>query len=282
MGKIGDVYKETKGRFLAAGIETPDLDAQILIESAFGIKKEDIFLNQLFENNVSSKKLEEYVLRRLKHEPVSKILGEKYFWKHKFKVSSETLDPRPDSETIIETTLKYLPDKLKKMNILDFGTGTGCLILSLLHEYPNAKGVAVDISSAALSIAKENAKALGVEERLDLINSSWENFEPPQKFELIVSNPPYIKSNNINLLSDEVKLFDPLISLDGGGDGLSAYRFLSNHIKKMIDSIDNICIFEIGYDQSEAVSKIFKDAGFRLLEIVKDLAGNDRCIVVKL
>lgn len=215
----------------------------------------------------------------LSGKPLHRILGYRYFWKDKFILSSDTLEPRPDTETLIEVCLKHVPNTKGTYNILDLGTGSGCIILSLLREYVNATGCGVDISDNALDTAKANAEQLSLSDRMRWIQSDWANNIKGQ-FDIIISNPPYIPSLDINNLTKEVKMYDPLRALDGGGDGLEAYRhFVSQLPTIMYDH--SLIILEIGYDQGESVPQLFKQAGYMIVDIIKDYGGNPRCVVLR-
>lgn len=238
--------------------DTPYLDALFFMES-FGV------------NEPTPDEIADFLKRRAQQEPVSKIIGRRGFWALDFKVSQDVLDPRPDSETIIETVLKSFPDKEKPYQILDIGTGSGCLLVSLLYEYKNAHGLGVDISLKALEIAQENAKGY----QADFLNRSFYDADFTRdlaQYDIIVSNPPYIKTNDINALDDAVKKYDPLLALDGGEDGLSAYRALAKQIKNILKP-DGKIFFEIGQGQEKDVILIMQKAGFQLENQVKDLGG---------
>ncbi len=197
--------------------------------------------------------LQSYIERRKKGEPVSKIIGHKGFWSLDLKVTTETLDPRPDSETLIDAVLKHFPDKKKPFRILDIGTGSGCLLLALLSEYPNAKGIGIDISIHALDVAKTNACGFSATfQQLDWTSLTWA--DSLGQFDVIVSNPPYIRTADIQTLDAEVKKYDPLTALDGGVDGLNAYRAIGKNIAKLLYPYGKV-FFEIGQGQERDVKK---------------------------
>lgn len=241
--------------------DTPLLDARFLMEEA----SDEAALNA-------------FVQRRLSGEPVFKILGHRGFWKGDFKVSKDTLDPRPDTETLIEAVLKQKPFKAEPYRILDLGTGTGCLLLSLLEEYPHATGIGVDASEKALEVARENGKNCP---RVHFQKGSW--FEKNWTkafgmFDMIVSNPPYIPSKEIENLDTEVKNYDPLMALDGGVDGLDAYRALAEGMPVLLKE-KALAFFEIGKGQEKAVTDIMTAKGLALCASYKDLGGIIRCLV---
>lgn len=212
-------------------------------------------------------------------KPLHRILGYRYFWKDKFELSFDTLEPRPDTETLIEACLKHVPNKQAAHRILDLGTGSGCILASLLMEYPNATGVGVDISKGALDTAQVNATYLGISDRVEWMQSDWlANVEGT--FDIVISNPPYIPSLDIHALSATVQSYDPLKALDGGEDGLDAYRHLAEHLPSIIKE-NTLIILEIGYDQGESVPALFKANGYNIVTLEKDYGGNPRCLVLR-
>lgn len=259
---------------LAAIAESPRREARLLAAHALRLPYEDIYFNEdrLFkedEKNLFNTLLE----RRLKHEPLSKILEFREFWSLPFRVTRDTLDPRPDSETLIEAVLSHYHNKERPLRILDLGTGTGCLLLSLLHEYPNAWGVGIDASEAACYIAQENAVQLGVEGRARFIVGQWES-SLSGCFDIIISNPPYI--SRLDPLPPEVSTYDPALALYGGEDGLTCYRDLAEQILRLATSETRIFL-EVGKGQSDDVRALFSH--YLHLQTRKDLAGNERCLV---
>ncbi len=210
--------------------------------------------------------------------PLSRILGHREFWGLDFKLSPATLDPRPDTETLIETILKNYPNQDAPLKILDLGTGTGCIIISLLTEYLNAQGVAVDINPAALETAQENAENNGVFERLTLLQGDW--FSPlssTDTFDIIVSNPPYISESDYKTLDKNVVNFDPIQALVGGTDGLECYRAIANDFSKHLNP-GGVLVLELGYSQTADVLGMFLE---NKTETFKDLAGVVRCLVIR-
>ena len=281
MLSIKDLKQNIKKSLSEAGIDNPDLDASLLLQEITGVSREELLLN----NNIvitesQSKKITELVERRIKREPISKILGHKGFWKYIFKVSHETLDPRPDSETIISSVIDNF-DTSKSYKILDLGTGTGCLLLSLLGEFKNSEGLGVDVSSGVMSIFQQNADSLELQDRASFLNKSWEDMPLDQQFDIIVSNPPYIENNVIEGLEPEVKNYDPHLALSGGDDGLECYRSITLLLPKLLKKKGKV-FFEIGYNQADTVKAILAEGGLSVLEIIPDLAGNDRCIIAEL
>ena len=266
-----DLREELIKSLIAAHITSPRLEADIILKNA---------APQYPEMSEDEKKsAREMLNRRLNHEPLDKIIGSKEFYKYRFKVSSDVLSPRPDTELLVEKALRLIPTD-KPCQILDLGTGSGCILLSLLKERQQAEGVGVDKSSAALKIASANAKNLSVENRVRFINKSWQDIEWVSKFDLIVSNPPYIPSDEILTLADEVKNYDPLIALDGGKTGFKCYEEIAE-IAPFIMKDNAYILLEVGYNQAELVADIFQKQNLKLVEIAKDLANINRCVILK-
>lgn len=221
--------------------------------------------------------LESVVLRRAMHEPLTKIMGQASFWKHHFLTTSDTLDPRPESELFIESVLRLVPNRNAMLRFLDLGTGTGCLLLSCLAEYPQAQGVGVDISSSALSVAQANADRLGIR-TADFFLSDW-NQSVEGTFDIVLSNPPYIR--NGESVEAEV-LFDPALALFGGEDGLDAYRAIFKTLTRSLKA-NSLVLLEAGVGQSDAIvslSKIYTPH-LTLVEVVKDLQGILRLLIFR-
>lgn len=226
------------------------------------------------------KKLDKFWERYQKNEPLSKIIQKKSFWNHDFFVNHDVLDPRPETELIIEAALSIFSSE-KFLKILDIGTGSGCILLSLLEEFKNSSGIGIDISEKAISVAEKNKNNLKID-RAKFITENFEKYfwNHHEKFDLIVSNPPYIKTKDIETLDENVKNFDPLIALDGGEDGLRFYRSLAYSVKPMLND-HGAFIIEIGYGQAKDVVKILEDNNFFVENLLKDWAGIERVIVSK-
>lgn len=223
--------------------------------------------------------IDDFIRRRQLGEPVSKIIGKRGFWKRDFEVSCDVLDPRPDSETIIEAVLKTFPDCSRPYRMLDIGTGSGCLLLTLLDEYPHATGVGVDKSLPALEVARRNnntARAHFVE--ADFMNNDF--LRDSDLFDVIVSNPPYIRTDEIATLSDTVRLYDPLLALDGGTDGLAAYRQLSRILSRLLCP-QGAVFFEIGQGQAADVCALMAENDFSCEQKFKDLSGITRVLMFR-
>ncbi len=254
------------------------LDARLLLQHVLGISAEEYLRSSPVRLNASQEEMYEGLMaRRQAGEPVAKIIGQKPFWKHHFLTNRHTLDPRPESEHIIEAALAHRPDIMAPHRILDCGTGTGCLLLSLLHEYPNATGIGIDILPEALMTAKETAGRLGLEERADFRHLPWTDLHEPV-YDIVVSNPPYIPTLDIASLMSDVACYDPYAALDGGEDGLDAYRELFAHMPRLLKP-SGIFICEIGVEQEAGVVALGMSASMSYHGTWKDLAGIPRVLL---
>jgi release factor glutamine methyltransferase len=278
MTDIAQFLQETRAALRAAGIESADLDARLLLQGVLGLRAEDIMTRAgdgIAPHDMQ--RLQGAVARRLQSEPVSRILGERGFWKAVFKVTPDTLDPRPDSETVIEAALDHAIDPLR---VLDIGTGTGCLLLSLLQEWPAAEGLGIDISAGAVDCARENAERLGLAARARFRHCGWEDMPTDEKFDVVVSNPPYIGLDEKDTLAPDVRDYDPPAALFAGRDGLDAYRALGGLAARLLTP-GGLAVFEIGHRQADAVKTLLAGAGLHVLETRQDLGGNDRVVVAR-
>ncbi len=224
-------------------------------------------------------RFEELLQRREAREPLSQILGERGFWEHDFIVNQHVLTPRPDSEVLIEEVLKILPDKEKPYQFLDLGTGSGCLILTLLHEYPNATAIAVDKSSEALDVAKRNAHKLDLQNRVEFQEGNWAE-GLTEAFDLVISNPPYIPMRDYEGLMPEVRDHEPIMALVGGEDGLDFYRTISAQAPAILQQ-GGWLIFEVGIGQANQVAALAEQNGFDLHKIRQDYGGVERAVVLR-
>jgi release factor glutamine methyltransferase len=264
-------------RLKAAGVDSPVIDARLLLEAAAGATRTDIITDPyrpLTEEQVAA--LDEYVERRSRREPVSRILGRRGFWKIMVRVTPEVLSPRPDSETLVELALAAFPEG-QAFDVLDLGVGSGAVLLAVLAERPAARGLGVEISEEALAVARENAANLGLGGRAAFLRTSWTRGLGDASFDLVLSNPPYIPSAEIERLEPEVRNHDPRLALDGGPDGLDAYRELAPEIMRVLRE-GGIFAVEIGSGQAAAVSELFTAEGFDRIQVVRDLADRDRVV----
>ncbi len=260
-------------------IKTHRIDSEILLSKVLNKSREQILirLNQNMKNTEVSA-FDNLIQRRLHKEPIAYIINEKEFWSKKFQVNKNTLIPRPETELLVEDLIKIY--KNKNISLLDVGTGSGCIIISLLSELPNSKGLGIDISSSALKIAKHNALLHKVEDRIKFYNKSIINLFNC-KFDLIVSNPPYIDAKNIKNLDDDIKKYEPLIALNGGNDGLDVIKKVIYKSRKIL-KINGRLAIEIGNWQSKKVSKELKLNNFKIEKYIKDYKDNTRCLISKL
>lgn len=277
---IREVFKQTRLRFSEAGIETPDMDTRVLLKHFLGLSDADLITGTGVIDANQRDDLERAVIRRLNREPVSRIIGEREFWGMNFKVTPDTLDPRPDSECLIEMAVEALRDYPPK-RILDLGTGSGCLLLALLKEFPAAQGVGIDLNPKAVDVSRENMENNGLSGRATFRQGNWTDSLSPDDglFDLIVSNPPYIPRGDIESLAPEVKNHDPILALSGGDDGLDAYKTLVTEIKKFLQP-SGLALFEIGRNQDRDVQRLVENAGLSVSRIGADIAGILRVVEI--
>lgn len=271
-------WKGARARLEAAGLSGPVIDARLLVEAAADASRVDIVTDPYRELTPEQEaKLEAYLARRERREPVSHILGRKGFWKIMLNVTGDVLTPRPDTETVVEYSLREFPERAP-WRILDLGVGSGAILLALLAERPAAKGLGVDVSEDALAVARDNAASLGLDNRAAFLRGDWTAGLDSNSFDLVVSNPPYIADAVIETLEPEVRDHEPRLALSGGADGLEHYRVLAPEILRVLKPGARFAV-EIGYDQKAAVEDLFKTAGAVFVETIKDLADRDRVVV---
>ncbi len=261
-------------------IESASLDARILLEHVLGVSREELLFSlDLVITSEQYARLEMLVEKRIKRQPIAQIIGKREFWGIDFAVSENTLDPRPDSETLIEYVLERIKNRAAALRILDLGTGTGCLLLSLLSELPAAKATGVDCCEKALLVAKENAMALGFSGRVEFVHSDWcKNISG--EFDIIISNPPYIPTDVIPTLAPEVSQFEPMLALDGGKDGFDCYRKIIEYLPKFMVK-DGFAAFELGIGQQRGMEKLAIENCLEVVGIRHDLGGVARCIILQ-
>ncbi len=253
------------------------IDARILVEAAAGASRADILADPrrpLSDDQAAS--LDDYIARRLAREPVSQILGRKGFWTIMLKVTPDVLTPRPETETLVEFVLRDLPAG-RPFNLLDLGVGSGAILLAILAERPAGKGLGVDVSEEALAVARENAANLGLGGRVALLRGDWTAGLGDAGFDLVVSNPPYVRTSDIATLAPEVRDHEPRLALDGGPDGLAIYRHLAPEIIRVLKPGGRFAV-EVGQDQAAAVEGLLRDAGAADVATVRDLADHDRVV----
>ena len=258
-------------------IKTAELDSEILMSKAINKEKKFLILN--FNNEIPKENLNifnDLVNQRSKGKPIAYLLKKKEFWKNEFVVDRNVLIPRPDTEILVEQALELTKNK-NKLNLLDVGVGSGCILLSILNEKKNFYGTGIDICGKSLSICRVNSHKLGLKKRVKLFKSNIDNFQYG-KYDLIISNPPYIKKYDLKCLEKDVIGFEPKQALDGGVEGLSEIRKVISKSSELIKK-NGFLILEIGFDQKNRVKQILQNKGFYIKKIVKDLSGHDRCIV---
>lgn len=262
----------------AAGIESPRLEARILMAYVLGVENNALWsetkLDSTQQNQVNI-----LLNRRLNHEPLDKILGHKDFYKYRFLTDSRVLSPRPDSEVLVEAAVEIIKRE-NLHSVLEFGVGSGCLLLSILADIENIYGVGADVSKDALCVATENAAELGVSNRVRLIEFDYFHDDIEESFDLLISNPPYIPSGDIDGLDIEVKKHDPMLALDGGDDGLNHYRQIAKLAPRLLN-LGGYVVLEVGINQADDVSQIFSAHGLKPMEIRCDLGGIKRCVILK-
>ena len=274
---LRDVLRHVGALLREAGVDTPELDARLLMGAALGMTREHMLIHATARlNQAQVDRVLGFITRRVEREPVSRILGRREFWSLDFYLSPATLDPRPDSETLIDEALAGIPDKQVPFSVLDLGTGTGCLLLSLLSELPNASGVGIDKSEEAVATATANARRLGLGQRARFAVGNW-GTGLTERFNLVISNPPYIPEGEIENLAPEVVRFDPVAALAGGTDGLDAYRAIIAQLSNLLESKGKV-IFEVGAGQSGDVAALLGGAGFSGIGTRRDLASVERAV----
>jgi release factor glutamine methyltransferase len=270
-------WKSARERLERAGLAGPVIDARLLVEAAAEATRADIVTDPYRQlSPEQARTLEDYLARRERREPVSHILGRKGFWKIMLRVNADVLTPRPDTETVVDAALAGFPEQAP-WSVLDLGVGSGAILLAILAERPAARGLGVDVSEEALAVARDNAAALGLAARTALLRGDWTEGLAEASFDLAVANPPYIASEVIETLEPEVRAYEPRLALDGGPDGLDAYRRLAPEILRVLKPGGRFAV-EIGYDQREAVEALFRAAGAADVRTLRDLGDRDRVV----
>lgn len=274
--RLGQVFEE-------AGLPNARTDARFLALHALALTPLDLSLRGREPiGEAGAAALGQAAARRLAGEPVARIIGAWEFWGLPFALGPETLVPRPDTESVVEAALRLFPERDRPLRLIDLGTGSGCILVALLHERPGALGIGLDRAQGALAVARPNAEANGVGDRAAFLCGSWlDALTGP--FDLIVSNPPYIAAPVIATLEPEVRLHDPPAALDGGVDGLDAYRAILSDIARRpgLLSTRGALVMEIGYDQGQALTRLGRAMGFEDMSVGRDLAGNDRVVTLR-
>ena len=270
---IDEAYLELKKKNIKSFL----LDSEILMSKVLNKKRDYIILN--LDKDLEPKKLDHYkslISQRSEGKPIAYLTGKKYFWKDEFNVNENVLIPRPDTELVVEETLKISKNK-EGLRILEIGIGSGCILLSVLKEKKGFIGVGIDISKSCLKVSKNNINKLKLNNKINLYKSDIDNFNYG-KYDLIISNPPYIKKTDLKYLEKDVIKFEPRLALDGGLDGLSEIRKVINKSSELIKRNGKL-VLEVSFDQKLKVKNLLKEKGFYINKVLKDLGNNDRCII---
>ena len=274
---IFEAIKKGDAILRESGIESYKIDSEILMSRVIKKNRADIILNSKTELSQKDYNLyENLIIQRSKQKPIAYLTGKKEFWKYEFSVTKDVLIPRPDTEIIVEKTLKLTKNK-NKLKVLEIGIGSGCILLSILKERKSFYGTGIDISKKTIEICKINCKNLRLSSRVKLFKTDIDNFRYG-KYDLIISNPPYIKKFDLKYLEKEVSFYEPKPALDGGLDGLSELKKVILNSSKLIKRNGKL-VLEIAFDQAESVKSILKQNEFYINEIIKDLSKKNRCII---
>lgn len=273
-----ELLRRSAQRLKQAGIDAALLEARHLLAFALGKRMSEVAGSADIDLTPAQEaSFDKLLVRRATREPLQRLLGRWDFWSLELQMGEAGLIPRPDSETLIEAVLAHHPDRSLPLRVLDLGTGTGCLLLAVLSEYPKASGLGIDIAPEAVALAADNAAGLGFEERASFRQGDWA-FGVKERFDLVLSNPPYIPSSEIAGLEPEVACFEPLLALDGGADGLDAYRRIAGALPDLL-APGGLAVLELGAGQGASVAGLLDLAGLRVLGLRPDLSGIERAIL---
>lgn len=277
MNTLVSAWTTARKRLDAVGIDSPAIDARLLLEVAADVSRTHIVTDPYRELTAEQQAtFEDYLSRRERREPVSHIIGRKGFWKIMLGVNRHVLTPRPDTEVIVDLVLAAFPEA-RHFKFLDLGVGSGAIALAILAERPHAQALGIDLSEEALAVARDNAANLGLGGKLALLRGDWTEGLGDAGFDLVVSNPPYIASDEIATLDPEVKDYEPRLALDGGSDGLDAYRRLAAEALRVLKP-EGLIAFEVGHTQAPAVAALLEQAGAEDIRVHRDLAARDRVV----
>ena len=266
----------------ACGVDDAQEDARALLRAATGLTRLELAMTPRAPlSQEEARALSRYAARRAAREPVSRILGERGFWTLDLAVAPSVLDPRPDTETLVETALRFVAERRDApLSILDLGAGSGAIACALLSELPAARAVAVDLSEDACAATAANLARCGLSDRAAVVRGRWAE-ALQARFDLIVSNPPYVRTEDIAGLDPEVRLHDPALALDGGSDGLERYREIIGDLPRFIDE-DTVVVFEVGFDQAASVAALLEAQGFKIERVARDIGGHERVVAARL
>lgn len=271
---MNDLIKQSLIKLKQKKIRNPELDLRILLKYS-SKKNKEIFLSSLNFDDINISKFKKLLKKRIDRQSIAKITKKKSFWKHEFYINNFVLDPRPETELIIEEVISIYKNKNLKLKILDIGTGSGCIAISLAKEFKNSKITAIDISQKALDVAKKNIKIHNCNKQINLKLIDFKNVK--SKFDLIVTNPPYLSNSQFNKSDPEIKNFEPKIALVGGSDGFKFYKEFAKNIKELM-SENSYFLCEIGLNQKTKCISIFENSGLILKNVIKDLQGIERIL----
>ena len=280
MASIGQTWRGLRDRFAATGSPSAALDARLLVRHVLGLDDTQLIAREAdpFPQH-NEQELAELAVRRIEGVPIARLVGTQEFYGLSFALNSETLVPRPETEMLVDWAVPFLRERAAP-RLLDLGTGTGCIAISILDQVQRAKAIGVDIAAGAVAQARANAQSLGVADRFAALEGSW--FAPVvgERFDLIVSNPPYIAREVIATLAIDVKHHDPMAALDGGADGLDPYRLIAMQARRHLHGGAAV-VLEIGYDQGHIVCELMRTAGFDRVDLHRELAGLDRMVTAR-
>ncbi|HEX5453004.1 MAG TPA: peptide chain release factor N(5)-glutamine methyltransferase [Stellaceae bacterium] len=275
---IGSIVDEATATLSAVGLDEPRRRARRLVAAVLGLPPAEIFAYpERLVGAAAAIRGAEMLARLAKHEPLSRILGHREFWGLEFRLSADTLDPRPETETVVEAALARLAGRTRPWRLLDLGTGSGCILLALLSELPQAEGIGIDIAAGAAATARTNAARLGLSGRAAFAVGDWGR-PFAARFDVVIANPPYIASPEIAALPREVAAHDPRRALDGGPDGLAAHRVIAGQLPRLLRP-GGFFAAEIGIGQEPAISRMLRQVGLAVEAPLPDLAGIPRCVV---
>jgi release factor glutamine methyltransferase len=278
MSSVAEALKRGAARLSQAGLESARLDARVLMAHVLGLPSNEVALSREALMPERLAEFEALIARRAGHEPVAYLTDEKEFYGLTFDVGAGALVPRPESEILIEEAFREFPDRDAALAVLDLGTGTGCLLLSFLTAYPKARGLGIDSSAEALDWAARNVRRHGLEARAELARSDW-NELPAHEYEVVLANPPYVATPDLDAAKGQSLASEPRAALDGGPDGLDAYRALALLLPRLLSPAGR-AFLEIGLGQGPSIVKILELQGLSILRIANDLADIPRCLVV--
>lgn len=278
MSSIAEALTRAAAKLSAAGIESPRLDARVLMAHVLGMPSNEVALSRQALGPEQLAEFEALIARRAGHEPVAYLTGEKEFYGLTFEVGAGALVPRPESETLIEEAFREFPDRGATLAVLDLGTGTGCLLLSFLTAYPKSHGLGIDSSAEALDWAARNIRRLGLQARAELARCGWHELSPRQ-YDVVLANPPYVATPDLDAAKGQSLAFEPRAALDGGPDGLDAYRALAPLLPRLLNPAGR-AFLEIGRGQSPSIATILEAQRLEIVRVAPDLAGIPRCLVV--